>query len=208
MVPSRQENFSVVFGGDEGVGKTALINLFTQHLLCDPTVYIPTAYDYCFLKLVVNAIPYQLIIHDTAGRNENRQTFNELQLIQEAQLIVLVYSLDSLDSFNSIKSSLHSIRQVSDAAVILVGNKSDLRSQSVVKDAGFRLARAWSCQHVRMSTIDLTSLRDFQNAVAVAIGEMRGRDQGQTLCSTERRSVWLSCTHWIRKIFSKTSRRR
>lgn len=170
--------------------------------------YVPTVYNSYFHKIVVDGIPCQLVIHDTAGQNENRQTANELQIIQKAQIIVLVFSLDSIESFKHIEHSVQSIRGFSNAQIILVGKKSDSKEQSVPVNTGFLLAQVWNCRHIQTSTTDLRSLRDFQNAISTTICEIRKRDQDYSHRKVQERiSPWKSCRRWLRKSFFTVSSR-
>lgn len=99
-------------------------------------------------ELVVDHQPCSIEILDTAGA-EQFLALQDLN-VRKGEGFLLVFSLSNLSSVNELGSLWDLIRQIKEdgsgtsVPVVLVGNKSDLRSErQVPREIGTNLSRAW-----------------------------------------------------------------
>jgi small GTP-binding protein len=86
--------------------------------------YAPTLEDSYCMQAVIDGKSCCLCITDTCGMMEH--SFMLERQIRAADGFLCVYSVDMMDTFNCMKLYMDKIRLLSNAPVILVGNKCDL----------------------------------------------------------------------------------
>ncbi|EFC42538.1 ras family small GTPase [Naegleria gruberi] len=145
------EELKIVVFGSGGVGKSALIVQLIQNVFVEQ--YDPTLEDSYRKDTHIEKKPVILDILDTAGQEE----FCTLrdQYIRQGEGFVIVYSVTNRNSFDEVYSFLEQIAQAkefdnadeyrnlaSETAVVLVGNKADLKNERVVSaDEGREVAK-------------------------------------------------------------------
>ncbi|EPQ32246.1 uncharacterized protein PFL1_00443 [Pseudozyma flocculosa PF-1] len=132
----------VVIMGGGGVGKSALTVQFVRNVFV--STYDPTIEDTYRKMLSIDGQQCLVEILDTAG-TEQFMALKELY-IKSGQGFVLVFSLTHLASVNELGPLREQIVRIKDAKVplVLVGNKSDLRSErQVPREIGTNLSKAW-----------------------------------------------------------------
>jgi len=120
------QNIKVVVVGDGAVGKTCTLVSYTRNEF--PSEYVPTVFENYSTHLMLDNKPIGLQLWDTAGQED----FDRLRPLSYPQTDVFLacFSVASSTSFENIKSkwapelSLYA----PDAPIVLVGTKSDLRS--------------------------------------------------------------------------------
>ena len=119
-----KEHISCVIVGDGGIGKTSLIISYTDNGL--PGAYVPTVYDNYSTNIVVDKIPINFEIRDTAGQEE----YDRLRTLSYvgADVCLICFSLVNPVSYENIISNWYpEIRyHCPDKPIILVGTKKDL----------------------------------------------------------------------------------
>jgi len=120
--------FKVVVVGDGAVGKTCLLMCYTQKMF--PREYIPTVFDN-FSKNVSHAGQLvRLDLYDTAGQED----YDRLRVIcyPNTDVFLVCYAVDSETSVKNINDKwVGEIKHhASDSQIILVGLKSDIRTDS------------------------------------------------------------------------------
>ena len=127
----------VILLGEMGVGKTNIILRYTQDKFDENTL---TSIGSSYTNKVVkrNDKIFLLNIWDTAGQ-ELFRSVTKLSL-QNAQIVILVYSIIDEKSFKELDYWLHTaIEHTSENIIVaVVGNKKDLYLQEVVKDKDAR----------------------------------------------------------------------
>ncbi|KAF0971733.1 hypothetical protein FDP41_009956 [Naegleria fowleri] len=138
---AQPEELKIVVFGSGGVGKSALIVQLIQNVFVEQ--YDPTLEDSYRKDTHIDKKPVILDILDTAGQEE----FCTLrdQYIRQGEGFVIVYSVTNRNSFEEVYAFLEQIAQAkeldsaeeyknlaNDTAVVLVGNKSDLKNERVV----------------------------------------------------------------------------
>ena len=122
---------NVVIIGSSGVGKTAILKrLFEDTFSTDdpPTIGV----DYYYTMIDVDGQQVKFDIYDTAGQKRFRSIIpNYLRI---AVGVILVFDLTDRETFDDITMWLNEAHNCCDpkAAMLLIGNKSDLSTNRVV----------------------------------------------------------------------------
>ena len=110
--------------GDGIVGKTSLLNAYTSDDI--PARYTPTVFDSHSVNIIIEGRPIHLSLWDTSGQEAYESL---LPLIYPDTSVFLVcFSLINPSSLENVWLKWYpEVRRFSDAPVILVGTKLDLR---------------------------------------------------------------------------------
>jgi Ras-related protein Rab-11A len=130
----------VVFIGDSGVGKTNILSRFCRNeFMADSKSTIGVEFASKILQVEGRKIKVQ--IWDTAGQERFKSITNTYYY--RAQGAFVVYDITKNISFENVDKWIEQLRQYAGAevSVILVGNKSDLKSlRAVTKQDGVEKA--------------------------------------------------------------------
>ncbi|ODV83046.1 hypothetical protein CANARDRAFT_226710 [[Candida] arabinofermentans NRRL YB-2248] len=141
MFSKRQLNVCTL--GDTGSGKSSLILQYIESFF--PETFDPTVEDYYNKSIEIDDKSYTLNILDTADTDyidENRRS-NQLE---QADVILLVYSITTLESFQSLillhEKIKNSLCDFNSKPIILIGSKNDLENQRQVSyQSGLKLSQ-------------------------------------------------------------------
>ena len=119
--------------GDGQVGKTSLIaritgNEFDESLL---TTIGKSSHTY---EVELHGYNLKMKIWDTAGQERFKSM--SVNVIKNAEGLLLTYSITSRESFNNLESwlkQLNDAKDISKIPIVIVGNKSDLEELRIVK---------------------------------------------------------------------------
>ena len=119
--------------GDGQVGKTSLIaritgNEFDESLL---TTIGKSSHTY---EVELHGYNLKMKIWDTAGQERFKSM--SVNVIKNAEGLLLTYSITSRESFNNLESwlkQLNDAKDISKIPIVIVGNKSDLEGLRIVK---------------------------------------------------------------------------
>ena len=126
--------------GDGAVGKTSLLMSYTSNAF--PGEYIITVFDNYTTNLIIDNIPINLQLWDTAGQ-ENLNLYRKLAY-PNTDVFMLCFSLINLNSYDNILNYWKvEIEQYSKGVpIILIGLKSDLRNNdSITTEKGKKLQK-------------------------------------------------------------------
>lgn len=166
-----QSGWKIVVLGCSGVGKTAIVqrlveNKFTE----DGTSTVGVE----FKAHVINTGdgPIKLNIWDTAGQERFKSVSRAY--FRNAVGAILVFALDQRSSFLELDSWLDDLHKLAapNAAVVLVGNKSDLTAERQVSDPEIReYAQRHNLQYLETSAKSATNINDVFVRLSLNINE-------------------------------------
>ncbi|XP_043224833.1 ras-related protein Rab-11B-like [Amphibalanus amphitrite] len=159
--------FKVVLVGDSGVGKSNLFSRFTRNTFRLQT--LPTiGLDFDAKNMVIDSRTIRTQIWDTAGQERFKALASTYY--RGALGALLVYDVTERDTFRDLERlwlqelQLHACDEI---AVILVGNKADLRHlRTVSVEEGRAFAERHGLGFVETSALDSTNVdAAFENIV-------------------------------------------
>lgn len=207
----------VVLVGDGAVGKTSLVVSYSTNGF--PGEYVPTAFDNYNVVVNVDGQPLNVQLCDTAGQDD----FDPLRSLcyPETDVFLVCFSVVCPSSYHSVASRwINEVQKYCpNAPVILVGTKSDLRSDvrlilqlarygqaPITTIQGHQLAqRLGAVNYVETSALTQHDLKEaFDQAIVSALNTRRG---GASLFYRRRKPPplwrrWLCC--WERASSSET----
>ncbi|XP_070154158.1 ras-related C3 botulinum toxin substrate 1 [Polyergus mexicanus] len=211
------KRIKVVLVGDGAVGKTSLVVSYSTNGF--PGEYVPTAFDNYNVVVNVDGQPLNVQLCDTAGQDD----FDPLRSLcyPETDVFLVCFSVVCPSSYHSVASRwINEVRKYCpNAPIILVGTKSDLRSDvrlmlqlarygqaPITTIQGHQLARRLGAvNYVETSALTQHDLKEaFDQAIVSALNTRRG---GANLLYRRRKPPplwrrWLCC--WERPSSSET----
>ena len=148
--------------GNSYVGKTSFLFRYTQNIFkSDYSVTI--GIDFFSKKITLSSGKKVYIdFYDTAGEEKYRSI--SLNLIKNADGIILMYAINDRVSFEAIPRWVDSIIEVkgNDFPIILIGNKCDLEEErKITKEEGEKEAEKYGFIFFESSNKDGTNLDEF-----------------------------------------------
>ncbi|KAJ2313608.1 GTP-binding protein, partial [Coemansia sp. RSA 2705] len=147
-------------------------NEFNEH-------YQPTIKNTHTKKMSINKVEYNLSIIDTAGQDET--SLLDSSYVGTADVYVIAFSVTFRKSFEIVQVIRDKILDMSGAetvAMVLVGNKSDLRGdRQVSKAEAEQVAAKFGCPYVETSAKENLNIDQvFVNSVKIANRARAGGD--------------------------------
>ena len=137
---NEEKEVKIIVLGECGVGKTNIITKYSKSSFNEDS--ITTTFTSYIMKIVKRGkVTYRLNIWDTAGQERFRSITRSF--LQDANIILLVYSIIDKKSFESLDYWYKTIMDICDSniAIAIVGNKSDLFiEQEVTEQEGKQFA--------------------------------------------------------------------
>ena len=129
--------FTVMFLGCHGVGKSALVLRFVQGMYIDECdVHIQDCYRRTYL---LHKKQFFLDIRDDQGCEERDES-----LVSRSQLVIITYDITNRSSFEKLQSYLEMVsraKQNAPVSIVICGNKcDDSANRKVETDEGKRFA--------------------------------------------------------------------
>ena len=157
----KQEIINIITLGNNNVGKSSYILRYTQ--ITFQQVYLATyGIDKISKDITLpNDKKYKLYFHDTAGEEKFRSI--SLNLIKNADGILLFYDITDKSSFESISSWMKSIYDAKEKnfPIILLGNKCDLKEErAVTKEKKKKKANQYGCSFYEISNKDRINIEE------------------------------------------------
>ena len=123
----------VILLGDQGVGKTNLINLATQREF-NPQEESSVVSTFSTLNMEIDGIKLRVNLWDTVGQEKYRQLVK--LFFTDSKIVIFVYDITDAKSFKGIESWHEElIERIGDDVIKgVVGNKSDLYENEEVSE--------------------------------------------------------------------------
>ena len=175
----KQETIKIMNLGNHAVGKTCFILRFTENKF--EKSYLSTAgIDYKVKIVTIKEKQYSLCFYDTAGQEKYRSI--TLNVIKDAQGIIVMYDVTDTKSFESIPNWIQSIKDKKGSAfpMILVGNKIDLESErKITKEQGEKFAKDNGLDFFEISNQNGTNVQEAGLALFNKILEKKEKDKNK-----------------------------
>ena len=158
---TKTETIKIMVLGNSSVGKTSFILKYTEDIFRD--LYISTIGIDNKRKIIKhsNNKEYSLIFYDTAGQEKYKSI--SLNIIKNADGVLLIYDITKQDTFEAISSWMDSIESLKgkDFPLILIGNKLDLENLRVVSyEEGKELASKYKIDFFETSNKNGTNIEN------------------------------------------------
>ncbi|MHA1379042.1 MAG: Rab family GTPase [Candidatus Helarchaeota archaeon] len=160
--------FKICVIGDPGVGKTSLINRFSEHKF--EKEYKPTLGANILIKdMKFDDNSVKFLIFDIAGQarwNQVRKLY-----YKGAQGSLLVYDVTRPNTISSITNwNKELIHNTGEIPKVLIANKIDLeKERKVTSKQGEQVASELSCSIFETSALNGTKVNDAFNAIALKL---------------------------------------
>ena len=141
----------IILLGDQGVGKTNLINLATKREF-NPNERSSITACHSTLKMEIDGLKFQINIWDTVGQEKYRQLTKIF--FNNSKIVIFVYDITDVSSFKGIESWHQEIidRIGDDIIKGVVGNKIDLyQNEEVLEEEGERYAESIKAKFLTIS---------------------------------------------------------
>lgn len=129
-------NFKIILVGESGVGKSSLISRYVRNDYAEqvaPTIGV--GFEKKITKIEDQDV--KLAIWDTAGQEKFRTM--GIHFYRNVDGIILVYDISERSTFDALQSWLEELKakSESDAVIMIVGNKTDLRETADDENSSF-----------------------------------------------------------------------
>ena len=171
------EKIKIMALGNNVVGKTSFILRFTENKF-EKNYLATVGIDYQIKIITIKEKQYKLCFYDTVGQEKYRSI--TLNVIKDAQGILLMYDITIINSFDSIPNWIKSIKDVkgSDFPMVLVGNKIDLESErKITKEQGEKFAKENGIEFFEISNKNGINIQEAGLALVNKILEKKEKEK-------------------------------
>jgi len=155
-----EERINIMTLGNTEVGKSCFILRFTDNIFQE--IYLATVgIDFKIKTETINNKQYKLFLYDTTGQEKYKSI--ALNIIKNAQGIILMYDITDRKSFESIPDWIKSVKDAkgSNFPMILLGNKLDKEDVRVIKEKeGKELADEYKIKFFETSNKTGTNIQE------------------------------------------------
>ena len=152
-------SIKVILIGDSGVGKTCLIQQYTNKEFNEETVSTIAVSDKLTKEVKVGEKTIKLEIWDTVGQ-EKFKSVNKIYM-KDAKIALMVYDMTVQNSFNNLQNWYKELKEINDSVEVfgVIANKSDLYEEQVVsKEEGENYAKRINGFFYETSAMDYESV--------------------------------------------------
>jgi Ras-related protein Rab-8A len=168
-----EEKINIILLGNTEVGKTSFILRYTEEYY--QPIYLTTiGIDFKVKEATLsNNKKYKLYFYDTTGQEKYRSI--AVNLIKNAEGVLLMYDVTKKSSFQSISEWMESIynSKPKNFPIILAGNKIDLEKREVTTEEGEKLAKDYGIPFFEISNKEGINVTEACLALANKIVEQR-----------------------------------
>ena len=196
-----EERINIMTLGNTEVGKSCFILRFTDNIFQE--IYLATVgIDFKIKTETINNKQYKLFLYDTTGQEKYKSI--ALNIIKNAQGIILMYDITDRKSFESIPDWIKSVKDAkgSNFPMILLGNKLDKEDVRVIKEEeGKKLADEYKIKFFETSNKTGTNIQEAGMALVNEILKINNLENREN--SMSNNNTRLSIKNTIVKKDSK-----
>ena len=196
-----EERINIMTLGNTEVGKSCFILRFTDNIFQE--IYLATVgIDFKIKTETINNKQYKLFLYDTTGQEKYKSI--ALNIIKNAQGIILMYDITDRKSFESIPDWIKSVKDAkgSNFPMILLGNKLDKEDVRVIKEKeGKELADEYNIKFFETSNKTGTNIQEAGMALVNEILKINNLENREN--SMSNNNTRLSIKNTIVKKDSK-----
>ena len=164
--------------GNSNVGKTCFIYKYVHNKF--KSQYTSTiGYDFLSKNIILpSGQNIKLVFYDTAGQERFKSM--SMNLLKNADGILLLYDITSIETFNAIKGWVESIIEIkgNNFPIVLIGNKCDLEEKrKITKDEGEKEAENNGFLFFETSCKDNINIEESINAIVSMIANEKSQIQ-------------------------------
>ena len=182
-----EERINIMTLGNTEVGKSCFILRFTDNIFQE--IYLATVgIDFKIKTETINNKQYKLFLYDTTGQEKYKSI--ALNIIKNAQGIILMYDITDRKSFESIPDWIKSVKDAkgSNFPMILLGNKLDKEDVRVIKEKeGKELADEYNIKFFETSNKTGTNIQEAGMALVneiLKINNLENRENSMSNSNT------------------------
>ena len=187
-----EERINIMTLGNTEVGKSCFILRFTDNIFQE--IYLATVgIDFKIKTQTINNKQYKLFLYDTTGQEKYKSI--ALNIIKNAQGIILMYDITDRKSFESIPDWIKSVKDAkgSNFPMILLGNKLDKEDVRVIKEKeGKELADEYKIKFFETSNKTGTNIQEAGMALVneiLKINNLENRENSMSNNNNTRLSI-------------------
>ena len=123
--------YKMIFVGDQGTGKSCILNRFANNQF-DDQYQATIGLDFQSKNVLIKDQDVRLLLYDTAGQEKFRSLIP--MYIRESHIVLFVYDITRKESFDSIPKWFSDVLDIksNEAVFVLIGNKIDLENERKV----------------------------------------------------------------------------
>ena len=142
--------FKIIILGDSGVGKTAILNRFSDDNFTE-TYATTVGIDFKIRTINIEGKRIKLQMWDTAGQERFRTLV--ASYYRGAHGTILTYDVTKRSSFNNVRNWVKEIDSHNTEGItkVILANKCDLPGREISKEDGEMLARDIGVEHIEVS---------------------------------------------------------
>ena len=187
-----EERINIMTLGNTEVGKSCFILRFTDNIFQE--IYLATVgIDFKIKTETINNKQYKLFLYDTTGQEKYKSI--ALNIIKNAQGIILMYDITDRKSFESIPDWIKSVKDAkgSNFPMVLLGNKLDKEDVRVIKEKeGKELADEYKIKFFETSNKTGTNIQEAGMALVneiLKINNLENRENSMSNNNNTRLSI-------------------
>ena len=189
-----EERINIMTLGNTEVGKSCFILRFTDNIFQE--IYLATVgIDFKIKTETINNKQYKLFLYDTTGQEKYKSI--ALNIIKNAQGIILMYDITDRKSFESIPDWIKSVKDAkgSNFPMILLGNKLDKEDVRVIKEKeGKELADEYKIKFFETSNKTGTNIQEAGMALVNEILKINNLENRENLMSNNNTRLSIKNT--------------
>ena len=189
-----EERINIMTLGNTEVGKSCFILRFTDNIFQE--IYLATVgIDFKIKTETINNKQYKLFLYDTTGQEKYKSI--ALNIIKNAQGIILMYDITDRKSFESIPDWIKSVKDAkgSNFPMILLGNKLDKEDVRVIKEKeGKELADEYNIKFFETSNKTGTNIQEAGMALVNEILKINNLENRENLMSNNNTRLSIKNT--------------